>query len=92
MPCLKDYGRDLFICYYYNMKIKKQATVILIIVLIAVIAGAGMFLYFNKDKKNNTNSACIPQSPNGCPPPGMCDAPNDGYVSCDRLNSDGSLK
>ena len=71
-----------------KMKIKhlKKRTVIILIIIIITVLG-GLSVYFNL-----TSDESCRHSPNGCPPPGMCNAPNDGYISCDRLNKDGNFK
>lgn len=75
-------------------KLKSNQLLLLIMVIFALVAG-GVFLaikHINHDHASVSQEryeACLKEpveqrSPNGCAPPGYCDAPADGYVKCDQ--------
>ena len=60
---------------------KKRNVVIATTVIVLVLGTIGAIA------ANKNQIFCdINSRPNGCPPPGMCDAPNDGWIPCDSLN------
>lgn len=66
---------------------QKRLLIVIVIILLLVVSSVIIFKPF-RSAAQKRYEACLKEprdtSPNGCAPPGYCDAPNDGYVKCDE--------
>lgn len=66
---------------------QKRLLVVIVIILLLFVSSVIIFKPFRSAGQKRYD-ACLkePQDirPNGCAPPGYCDAINDGYVKCDE--------
>jgi len=80
-------------CYDEFMNVKQgvkkyKVAVVSIIAILAIAVVVGYVITTKHSSQPTSQTICEQQDrnlhPNGCPPPGYCDAPADGYMKCDK--------
>jgi hypothetical protein len=71
------------------MKAIKHKRLLITIMFLAILVGVSIIILRPRESTGQKRyEACLKQpvnqNPNGCAPPGFCDAPNDGYVRCNE--------